>query len=68
MIFQAAYLINESRRYNAQVKNHYFTKAPLRNPNAFKVFLGISYTNAVIPPKFYKIKIRIINIVLLVYF
>jgi len=38
-------------------------------PKILKVFLGISNTNAVIPPKFYnKIKIRIIYIVPLVYF
>jgi len=37
-------------------------------PKILKVFLGISVTNAVIPLKFYKIKIMIIYIVLLVYF
>jgi hypothetical protein len=38
------------------------------SPKILKVFLGISNTNAVIPPKFYKIKIMIIYTVPLVYF
>jgi hypothetical protein len=37
-VFQVAYLINKSRRYNARVKSHYFTKVLLRYPNIFKVF------------------------------
>jgi hypothetical protein len=50
-----AYLINKSRCYNAQVKSHYFTKAPLRCANIFKSILGIINTNAVILPGFYKV-------------
>jgi hypothetical protein len=37
-VFKAELLNIKIRCYNAQIKSHYFTKAPLRCPNTFKYF------------------------------
>jgi len=63
-----AYLSNISRHCDVGVKITIFTRALLRRLNVLNVILGTINTNAVIPPKIYKIKIRIIYIVPLVYF
>jgi hypothetical protein len=54
---------------DARVKSNILQKRCYVAKKILKVFLGISVTNVVIPPKFYnKIKIRIIYIVPFVYF
>jgi hypothetical protein len=62
-----AYLSNKSCRCDACVKSNILQKRCYATQN-FKSFLDISNTNAVIPPKFYKIKIKIIYTVPLAYF
>jgi hypothetical protein len=59
-IFKVMYLFTKIHHYDAQVILIFY-KSAVTLPKIIKMFLSISYTNAVILPKFHKI-IRIIYI------